>query len=303
MPHLATALRTTLMMGSLLALGLTSSLAARATTDQPDALTAAEDKPAPRLISQDGLEVLLYPLDRGEDGFKVITVVRADGLKPFVTETDTYRLTFGPHVSIGKLSKTDAYPSAMLQTFTGGAHCCTVVTIVTARAGQLQAIEVGTFDGGPPDTFPTDLDGDGIADFRLRDDRFLYVFASYAGSWAPPRFLNVTDGQVADVSARPGFRKQMESFAADAKAACADLDNSERNGACAAYVAVQARLGSFAQAMETVTPFVNRSEDAPLPTGCRVDAPLGGCPENQEIRFTRFEEALQWFLTRTGYIG
>lgn len=293
--RLATALRG---VAPAAVLALTAALAPACAQTTAEGLSA----PQPRHITQDGLDVLLYPLDRGEDGHKVVTVVRADGLKPFVTEIDTYRLAFGPRVAIGKLSEADATPSAMLQTFTGGAHCCTVVTVVAPRGEGFQAVEIGTFDGGPPDTFPEDVNGDGVADFRFRDDRFLYVFAPYAGSWAPPRFLNVIGGKVTDVTFQPGFRDHLQGFASRAKAACTEPEETDPNGACAAYVAVQARLGAYGAALAEVKPFINRTEDAFLPTGCRIEAPDWNCPEDQQIRFTEFEPALDWFLKQTGYL-
>lgn len=285
------------------ALALTVTAMASPSSSHAADASAGAEAAAPRVLAQNGLEVLLYPLSRGADGYKVVTVVRADGLKPFVTEIDTYRLSYGPHVAIGKLSSMDAHPSALLRTFTGGAHCCTVVTVVTAMAGQLQAIEIGAFDGDPLSTFPTDLDGDGTADFQMRDDQFLYQFAPYSGSWAPPRILNVVAGKVVDVSTRPAFRKLTEAFAERAKAACTNRSNPGGNGACAAYVAVQARLGGYAAALEAVRPFISRSNHEFLPIGCKDHTLLAECPEDQQIRFTEFEPALEWFLKHAGYLN
>ena len=36
-----------------------------------------------------------------------------------------------------------------------------------------------------------DLDGDGLAELRLKDDRFLYAYECYACSYAPPLILSV----------------------------------------------------------------------------------------------------------------
>lgn len=306
MQRLASAVRATLMTGSILALGLTAAATARAQSGQPDSADAVyavdEENPAPRVVAKDGVEVVLFPLSRGEDnGYTVLTVVRADEREPAVIEAEVYRLAYGPKVTIGKLSASDALPSVMVQTYTGGAHCCTDVTILTPGGEEFQTVEVGSFNGGPAETFPEDIDGDGTVDIAVQDDRFLYAFAPYAGSMAPPLFLNVIDGKVVDVTLRPGFRNELKAFSAEAKAACTDPENSFPNGACAAYVAVEAQMGKMEQALASVKRHINHKETSFLPIGCRIETPTGVCPEDQEIQFTSFEPALRWFLKHLGY--
>lgn len=257
--------------------------------------------PEPRTLTQGGLDLLLYPLDQEMGRIKVVAVVRAEGMRPFLLETDTFNPFHPQTVGIGTLSAADTHPSVILQTYTGGAHCCTVITVITPVAGRMQAVNLGEFNAGGLPACPQDLDGDGMVDFMLNDDRFLYEFAPYYASWAPPRFLNILKGQVVDVSAQPGFRPHFQAFSAKAKAACANRKEPNRNGACAAYVASEARLGRFATALQAVKKLVNRAEDTFLPTGCGSDAATP-CPDAQKIRFYTFEAALRWFLKRTGYI-
>ncbi len=44
-------------------------------------------------------------------------------------------------------------------------------------------------------------------------------------------------------------------------------------------------------------------QDWDLPSGCRVEAPPGGCPDEAVIEFGSYAEALRAFLGKLGYIG
>ena len=67
----------------------------------------------------------------------------------------------------------------------------------------------------------------------MTDDRFLYLFAPYVGSRAPPQILNVIDGKVVDVSRSPRYRTVFQADMDSAEQGCLQHDN----GACAAFVA------------------------------------------------------------------
>lgn len=261
--------------------------------------------PEPRILESDGLTVTFRPAaeSQGEEtGALVIeTRVEAEGFAPVVFPVTSYPPGTVPLHAVVRLHAEDPVPSLLIQSYTGGAHCCTEYLAVTPVGDALKVIGVGMFDGDLMEDTASDLDGDGRADFRLRDDRLLYEFAPYAASWAPPLILNLVEGEVTDVSARPGFRALMDDFAAQALAACKDHGEEQRNGACAAYVAVRARQGAFEAALQEVAPHVNRADTGFMPAGCAVET-VGLCPEGQEIRFSRFEDALRHHLQRTGYL-
>jgi hypothetical protein len=189
------------------------------------------------------------------------------------------------------------------QSFTGGAHCCNErqAAIITPRG--IRVVELGSFDGAPEDNFPTDLDGDGIADFGERDNSFLYTFSSYAGSFAPPQIYNIVGNRPVDVSTRPGFRRLFREAMNEARQACV-APGPDRNGACAGYVAAAARVGQFDAAWAVMLRAYDRESDWELPTGCRV-APSadGACPEASVVRYANFPDALRAFLIRQGYIA
>ena len=166
----------------------------------------------------------------------------------------------------------------------------------------LKVIEFEATDGGGIESFPTDLDRDGIADFVGSDNRFLYTFSSYAGSWAPPRILNIFKGQIIDVSDQPTFAHLYQEFEKSARQACADKSVSDRNGACAGYVAAATRLGHFEHAMREANKLANHSTEITLPEACAVPLVGYSCPDGKERKFHTFESALRWFLIDTGYI-
>jgi hypothetical protein len=204
-------------------------------------------------------------------------------------------------IGIGKLTRTDRAPSVLLVGFTGGAHCCTAVRAVVPLAGRLRVVKFPDFDGAL-DRFPRDIDGDGVADFVIPDNRFLYSFGSYAGSMAPPQFFNIVGGRIVEVTTKPGFRPQFASFMAKARPLCADRSNDDRNGACAGYVAAAARLGRYMPALREASAMASTGQTGWLPDGCSVPTGTARCPKGREIKFHSFSAALGWFLKDAGYI-
>lgn len=271
-----------------------------------------EAAPKVRSLTVDGLGLIFQPVveDAPADGtivgerrpLTVYTAVMAEGLTPAIVSSNNFPPDAAPVYAVVKLDAKDPVPSLLIQTYTGGAHCCADYRAVTPVGDALKVVPVGFFNGGPLEDVPTDLDGDGRVDIAVRDDRFLYEFAPYYASWAPPMFLNVVDGKVEDVSTRPAFRKVLDDYAAEALKSCSDLSEENRNGACAVYVAIKARQGGYAQALKRISALVNRKDTGFLPTGCSVDPGERACPEGKKVRFNRFEDALDDHLRRIGYL-
>lgn len=189
------------------------------------------------------------------------------------------------------------------QSFTGGAHCCNQMQAAVIGPRGIRVVEIGTFDGGPEDAFPRDIDGDGNVDFVQRDNSFLYTFASYAGSFAPPQILNIVGNRTVDVSTRPGFRRLFREAMNEAQPICVRPE-VDRNGACAGYVASAARAGEFDRAWSAMLTAYDRDSGWDLPTGCRVALDRqGGCPAAATIRYANFPDALRAFLVRQGYLA
>lgn len=281
-------------------------LAAPAAAQTFSNIEFAKDKLTHR-ISDDDVQVSLTARPDADPETDLVTVtatIRIPGYPPFTLseEEGGSNIAFARQVVIGKLAKRDPAPSVLFQSFTGGAHCCAQLWAVTPIAGKLQAVEFQLLDGEGVGKFPEDIDGDDVADFVLKDDRFNYAFSSYAGSFAPPQIFNVAGGKVVDVSTREAFASLFEETAEEARRICADKENSDRNGGCATYVAASARLGRFDAAFKDAVAMAAKTDQMFLPSACKVALVDGSCPDGQEQPFPDFASALRWFLRDTGYI-
>lgn len=194
-----------------------------------------------------------------------------------------------------------APPVVMLQSFSGGAHCCNTVQLAGLSGGKMKLIDLGSWDGDEIPV-PTDLNGDGQADFVERDNAFLYAFAAYAMSYAPPTILNVTGGRIVDVSRKPAYRRLYLDEMATAGAVCRTaLDGMDRNGACPSYVASAARVEMLEGAWADMVRSYSATEDWAYPTGCTFKT-NSECPEASRIVYKSYPDALLAFLKEHGYI-
>ncbi|WP_336970763.1 DUF6804 family protein [Sphingobium aromaticiconvertens] len=189
----------------------------------------------------------------------------------------------------------------MLQSFSGGAHCCNNVQLSGLSGGQMKVIDLGAWDGDEIPV-PTDLNGDGLADFVERDNAFLYAFAAYAMSYAPPTILNVTGGRIVDVSRRGAYRRLYLDEMAKAGETCRTAsDGMSRNGACPSYVASAARVGLLDEAWTDMLRSYSATEDWAYPTGCALKTG-NECPEVSRVVYKSYPEALLAFLKEHGYV-
>lgn len=246
-----------------------------------------------------GVTVSLTPVQDGEFTYPRITV-SAPGKKPLTLKGETS--VPSPHqIGIGSLAR-GQYASVVISAYTGGAHCCEHVIAVQPTATGFRTVDLGQWNGGMPG-FPKDLSGDGTADFRFVDNRFLYAFTSYAERFAPPQVMNIRNGEPVDVSAEPAFRFLFAEYLPKARRGCVSpAPDSSPNGACAAYAAAAARLGQFRWAWPVVLRSYDRKAKWDWPTGCRVAARPGECPKAQQIVYPTYPEALRAFLKRAGYL-
>jgi hypothetical protein len=84
-------------------------------------------------------------------------------------------------------------PVAIISFWTGGAHCCSVVRLVSLG-------DNGTIDRnfGDPGAVPTTLGGHRV--LRSADDRFAYLFTSYVASGLPVQIWRFTGQALVDVT-------------------------------------------------------------------------------------------------------
>lgn len=227
-----------------------------------------------------------------EEGVVSAVTVAAPGLAPLVIEGDELSVGYPVYVGIGVLARGQR-PSVIVQTYTGGSHCCESIRVAVPDGRAFRLVDLGEWNGLEI-PWPTDLTGDGIADFRFLDDAFLYAFGSYAGSVTPPLVMNIRDGRGIDVSADPAFRALFAADLVQARAGCVDASEDEPNGACAAYAADAARLGR----LDEVWPIVLRSysrTQTDWPASCALSQPPTPC-------YRDYPTALRAFLRQSGYL-
>lgn len=279
-------------------------------TAQPAARSLALDHVIVWSIDRDGRRPVVYragPMTltlRGQrhgEMARLLLTVAQRGMAP-VTLRGEETFGFEQHVSVGRWDARSQY--VMFQSFSGGAHCCIHISLVMPMRGRLHVVDLGFWDGDFDDEPVRDLNHDGRLDFVFVDNSFLYAFAPYAASYAPPQILNVMNGRVVDVSANPSFRALYEdSIAHDSREACVHSDpGGGQNGACAAYVAAAARVGRFDAAWAEMLHSYDRNSNWDLPTGCRVDDRARGCPHSDVIHYRDYPDALRHFLIRLHYI-
>lgn len=205
-----------------------------------------------------------------------------------------------PHKISFIQNRSGAGPAVMLQSFSGGAHCCNSVQVAGLVGGKLKVVDLGSWDGDNI-PIPQDVSGDGVVDFIMSDNSFLYAFASYADSYAPPKIFNIIGGEARDVSGNPAFRSLFGKSMQQAGERCRPGSDAAPNGACAAFVASAARLGKLSQAWPQMLAAYDASSNWDLPTGCTV-SDGNGCPAGAEIVYKSYPEALLAFLKREGYV-
>lgn len=199
-------------------------------------------------------------------------------------------------------NRTGAHPVLMLQSFSGGAHCCNSVQVAGLSGGKLKVVNLGSWDGDQI-ALPQDISGDRTADFVFYDNSFLYAFAPYAYSYSPPKIVNIRNGRSLDVSSNRAFRRLFEKTVSETQSLCdPSQETFARNGACPAFVAAAARLGKIDWAWSRMVAAYDASADWQLPTGCRIRTE-DVCPENLQVTFQSYPDALLNFLKENGYIA
>jgi hypothetical protein len=206
-------------------------------------------------------------------------------------------------VSVGRWDRA-GHPFILVTQDMGGAHCCVRLMVFVAGGSRLSATDLGQWDGTTFKPVAKDLDGDGRPDFVLNDDRFLYRFASHAGSWAPPLILNVINGRVVDVSARPAFVAMFRRDTEKARPWCVRrAEDLEGPGACVDYLASAARAGHYREAWRDLL----RTYDWKVPVSlvlCKSKPdPVRECSAERSVTFPNLPEAIRGFVKSLGYIN
>jgi len=228
---------------------------------------------------------------RNRESTTPIVTVSAPGITPLRLEAEENFGSASVYVGIGSLKSGDK-PSVIVQSWTGGAHCCMHIAVASPVGGAYRLIDMGSWDGDQV-AWPRDVSGDGIADFVFRDQSFLYAFGSYAGSWPPPQVINIRAMKPVDVSADPAFRPLFAAEIAEVRKDCLEGDTFS-GGACAGYLANAARLGQFDAAWAKVAR-TKAASGAMFPASCSDKPRPSPC-------YSDYASAVRAFLRERGYL-
>ena len=180
------------------------------------------------------------------------------------------------------------------ETYTGGAHCCTELRVLSRSAsGKWKTLDVGAFNGGGG--LVDDLDGDGRYEIASADEAFLYAFGCYACSAAPLQVSSIQSGEVRDATFEPRFQEKHREYLAQLEE---ELDMSQaENGFLAGWLAQKAIVGEGEAAWADMLMAYDREDDWGLafcPDGTT------DCPE-EDLESRPFPEVLKEFLDERGY--
>jgi hypothetical protein len=172
----------------------------------------------------------------------------------------------------------------LVNVFSGGAHCCSLLRLLRFDGTGYTAIDHDFLD---PGYRLEDLDGDGTPELSSADGRFGYAFTAYAYSSMPIQIWRLADGRLADVTGeyRSRVRKDVKLLWKRYLRRRDRADGIQR-GAIAAWAADEYRLGRRAQAVRVLRREVRAGR-------LRGD---DGSP-------AAFVKGLQRFLKKAGYEG
>jgi peptidoglycan hydrolase-like protein with peptidoglycan-binding domain len=126
--------------------------------------------------------------------------------EPSLVIADPDSQTHFAEVRVVELDPSNRQPEVVLTWFTGGAKCCTKLSVFSLKDdGSWTQIAGGEFESAPD--FPQDVDGDGRFELVNADNAFLDAFGCKDCPYAPSEIRQVNNGTLEDVSADPRFRE------------------------------------------------------------------------------------------------
>ncbi len=178
-------------------------------------------------------------------------------------------------------------PDVLLDLYSGGAHCCTVLQIFSLDPGTSTYAKTERVFGDP-DVKVVDLGHNGRLELLTADDSFAYRFTDYAASGLPIEILTFAGGQFTDVTrSYPTLVAKDAALWLRAFKSQAMQHYPDSVGVIAAWAADEDLLGHA----KLVTRYLHHQAVAG-----HLNAPFGGGG-------TRFVGQLRKFLRRRGYLG
>lgn len=200
-----------------------------------------------------------------------------------------------PSLQVVRFDPKAGQPALVVASYTGGAHCCTVIDIYQPQDGAWKHVQSKDHDGEPEEYLPLmDLNGDGTPDLRLPKGEFFYAFDSYAGSPAPSDYYDLLDGVLVNRFNDPSFDPAIRDEMTDFLGGCL----FHGNGPCAAFVATAARLGLKDWAWKIM--LANYDPGDPVYVRCKVKT-KGQCP-GDKVEQVPYPRLLERFLVANHYL-
>lgn len=182
----------------------------------------------------------------------------------------------------------DDNAEVIVETYSGGAHCCTIHEVYTWTGKEFEEINFGYRDGNGGEF--QDLDTDEVFEYLTFDGAFLYAFSSYAGSFPPSQILRIGNNGLEDVTRE--YPERLRGTAWQMYQSIQSRDY-ELNGILAGYVAQKMLLGEFEEGWEFMLARYDRTSDHGLDIRNSNGEVIGQYPD--------FPTALRAFLTENGY--
>jgi len=206
-------------------------------------------------------------------------------------------------VQIVELDQSNDSQEVLLSSFTGGAHCCGTVHVLAKNVStqEWKEISLGPFDGGVLSA--VDPLGGSNPLISTYDNRFLYRFASYAGSAAPAQLWKLENSSFMNVTHDSKYRSLHIQNLKSLEKAIYDFPYGERNpnGLLAAFVATKAILGEATSAWNYMLQRYDSKQDWGLKRCLGDYDKKGKC--RQEVIYKNYPEALFSFLLESGYLS
>lgn len=174
----------------------------------------------------------------------------------------------------------DSEPEIVIDLFSGGAHCCSILRLYEwdKERGAYASVKVNF---GDPGFNLRDVEGDGKVEFISGDPRFAFAFTSFAETRFPLQIHEYAGGDFTDVTARYPALIRSDARAHWKSYKLLRREGADGRGALGAYLADRYRLGERRQGLRKVR---------------RALAPL-----NRADR--RYLRKVQRLLKRWGYAG
>ena len=240
----------------------------------------------------------------GKDAFDPVLTAEYKGKRAFrIAIGDNPNEKPAAKVRLVRLDPSSPLPAIVFTYYWQGAHCCTLTKVASLQPdGSWSIVSAGALNG---DGYGfEDLDGKGRSFLVTIDQSFLYTFASYAGSFAPPKIEQLEGGKLIDVTRDPPLRRFIVQERYRQKANAKQQDELKTHGYLAAFVADSLMLGEGEEAWRAMLASYDRG-DAEADFGidkCSIDLPLSKCPDDKKVKMP-FPEGLRQFLTEHGYMS